>query len=191
MKKLALLALLAATGCAGLRVTPPDPPVGATPKQPLSRLRAAVDAEGCPKGPVLKRLADSLLEARLFRSLTKGEEPPDLTLELYCSTQVKHSPKSRNELKAFVSGLFLFLPSPFLVYRFDFESLIGVVVLVDGKPVSSYREKGAAHVDAKFMSLADSYEGGVRAATAQAAEGLIRRLEADLPRFEAAARRPR
>ena len=168
-----------------MKVIPPDPPVEKAKAQPLSKLRAGVEAEGCPKGPVLKRLADSLLEARLFRSITRGEEPPELILELYCSAQVKNVGK--NEIKAFVTGFFFFLPSPFIHYNFDYEVLLGTVVKMAGVPLSSYRNKGSARVETKFGSLADSYEAGLRAATAQAAAGLIEKLERDLPRFERAA----
>lgn len=174
--------LLAATGCSGLRVVPADPPVGSPQAQPLTRLRAGVDAEGCPRGPVLKRLADSLLEAKIFRSISRGQDPPDLILELYCSAQVENVGK--NELKAMLTGAFFFLPAPFIHYHFDHKVLLGVVVKKDGVPLSSYRSKGSARVETKFLSLAESFEAGLRAATAQATANLIDKLERDLPLFE-------
>jgi len=111
-----------------------------------------------PAGKVVEYFAHELDESGICEEVlypSRRSDKPDLTLETKFDVQIDPH-MGISMLKAFATGLTLFILEPVFWYNFDYEFKGSVNVLKNGEVVDQINKQAESQISMKYLSLANA-----------------------------------
>jgi len=182
---LAVLALMGACGCASYQIRPDAASVQvAKATNPIPATVGITQVEQKVSGgfpDLVSSIKKSLDESRLFKTVlypTRSGDQLDGGFELRISAKFKADGGLFG--KAFITGFFMFLPAPLVVYKHEYQSECTIDLVKDGKKLKTYSANGTVSASHKLFAPADKLEAeGTEASAKLLGAKLVEQLMAD------------